>query len=198
MDQLTFETIAQLARDMGAGGVALIPSSSIVIDDNLAGLCADPGCENYNQSLSCPPHVAGPDGMREYIQTRPQAIVFKIEVASEILIAPSEERRQMFRLLHEIAAAIESAAIRAGFSESMGFAGGACRRVFCHEYPDCAALENSEECRNPDLARPSMSGFGINVNELKKSSGWPLNRTDGADDPSEMKMGTLCGMVLVG
>jgi len=190
LDELT-----HLARRLGASEAAVISTSEISIEDNLAKLCQEPQCENYGLSPSCPPHVAGPAGFREYQKKFQQAVVYKIDVPSEILL--SSQRRDIFQLLHEIAANIEQAAVKMGYANSKAFAGGSCKKLFCRDHIDCRVLAEGGECRNPHRARPSMSGFGINVSELMKTAGWHMDRITRETDPDEVPMGTVSGLVLV-
>jgi hypothetical protein len=76
-------------------------------------------------------------------------------VPSEILY--SGENRELFQLLHEIAAGIENSAVKMGFSDAQAYAGGSCKRIFCHDHPECRVISEKGSCRNPDYARPSMS-----------------------------------------
>jgi len=117
-------------------------------------------------------------------------------VPSEIFF--SDERRDIFRLLHEIAASIEQSAIEMGFHDSDAYAGGSCKQIFCRDHSDCRVLAENGECRNPFLARPSMSGFGINVLKLKKAAGWMSKKTPRDTDPDTVSMETVCGLVLIG
>lgn len=189
------DDLLQLARYMGATDAALISTDCISVVDELAGLCLNPRCPSYGMSASCPPHVSGPAGFRDLLKGFNRALVFKIEVPSNILL--SGERHDMFRLLHEIAAAVEKSAVRAGHSRARAFAGGSCKELFCPDKAECRVTAGGS-CRNPDRARPSMSGFGIDVSGLMEKAGWPMNRAvfDGrADDPAT---GTLSGLVLIG
>ncbi len=190
------EKLTQLACQLGASDAKAISTTEISVEDSLANLCREPGCENYGLSASCPPHVAGPDGFRKSLNVFDHAVVFKIDVPSEILL--SDERRDIFRLLHEIAASIEQAAIKMGFNDSSAYAGGSCKQIFCRELPDCRVLAENAECRNPLLPRPSMSGFGINVLKLKKAAGWMSGKTPRDIDPDTASMETLCGLILIG
>ena len=190
------EKLMQLACQLGANDAKAISTTEISVEDSLADLCREPGCENYGLSASCPPHVSGPDGFRKLLKTFEHAVVFKIDVPSEILL--SDERRDIFRLLHEIAASIEQAAIKMGFNDSSAYAGGSCKQVFCRDYPHCRVIAENEGCRNPLLARPSMSGFGINVLKLKKAAGWMSNKTSRDIDPDTVSMETVCGLILIG
>jgi predicted metal-binding protein len=190
------EKLMQLACQLGANDAKAISTTEISVEDSLANLCREPGCENYGLSASCPPYVAGPDGFRKLLKVFNHAIVFKIDVPSEIL--HSDERRDIFGLLHEIAANIEQAATEMGFFNSSAYAGGSCKQIFCRDHPACRVIAENGECRNPLLARPSMSGFGINVLKLKKAAGWMSGKTPRDIDSDTVPMETVCGLVLIG
>ena len=190
------EVLVSLARTLGATHAAVIPAEAIVVEDHLAGLCRDPRCPNYGVSASCPPHVSGPAGFRELREGFRLAVAFKIEVPREILL--SSERRDVFRLLHEVASGVEAEAKKRGHTRSRAFAGGSCKGLFCPEEPGCRVVDEGGPCRNPDQARPSMSGFGINVSRLMGAAGWPMNRTDPECGADASDTGTVSGLVLVG
>jgi predicted metal-binding protein len=191
----SLDELTQLACRLGASDAAVISASEISIEDNLAKLCREPQCENYGLSTSCPPHVAGPAGFREFQKKFKHAVVFKIDVPSEILL--SSQRRDIFQLLHEIAAELEQAAVQQGYPDSKAFAGGSCKNLFCPEHPACRVLAQGGACRHPHRARPSMSGFGINVSRLMQAAGWHMDRITRDTDSDEVPMGTVSGLVLV-
>lgn len=188
--------LVESACRFGASDAAAVSVSDISVEEPLADLCREPQCENYGLSSGCPPNVSGPSGFRELLKTVEQVIVFKIDVPWEILL--SNERRDIFRLLHEVAANIEQAAVERGYPDSKAFAGGSCKQIFCYHHPLCRVLEKGEPCRNSRIARPSMSGFGINVLKLKKAAGWMSNKTPRDTDPDAVSMETVCGLVLIG
>ena len=196
-DRADFVDLITLARQLGADDAAMVPAGEISAEDELARLCLDPPCENYGTSAGCPPHVAGPSWFRELMKGYEWALVFRIEVPSQILL--SDERREVFRRLHEIAAHVEQAAARMGYRQSKGFAGGSCKQIFCRDREACRVLSEAGACRNPGQARPSMSGFGINVSKLMRTAGWSMNRALGKPDKETTTgTGTVCGLVLVG
>jgi len=193
--QSVLKELTQLACQLGASDARDISTTEISVEEDLANLCREPGCENYGLSASCPPYVDGPDGFRKLLNTFKHVVVFKIDVPSEILF--SDERRDIFRLLHEIAASIEQSAIEMGCHDSKAYVGGSCKQIFCRDHPDCRVLAENGKCRNPLFARPSMSGFGINVLKLKKAAGWMSNKTPRDADPDTVSMETVCGLVLI-
>ncbi len=187
--------LIRLARSMGATDAAVIPAAGIRVEDRLAGLCLEPRCPSYGLAGSCPPHVSGPPGFRGLLKGFEKALVFRIEVPSEILL--SSDRKEIFRLLHEIAASVEQAAVRQGHTRARAFAGGSCKGLFCADEATCRVVDEGGACRNPNRARPSMSGFGIDVSALMASAGWSMNRVDGEEVKEPPGMGTVSGLVLI-
>jgi predicted metal-binding protein len=195
-DRAALEGLVRFAQESGATGAALISPNEIVVEDALAALCRDPGCRSYGLSRSCPPHVSGPSAFREDLKHYDRALVFKIDVPEEALF--SHQRREIFRLLHELAAGIERHAVELGFARSRGYAGGSCKDIFCFDHAECLALLPEGECRNPHLARPSMSGFGVNVARLMETAGWHMSPAGRGPDQAGTSITSVCGLVLIG
>ena len=191
-----FKELLQLSLRLGASDAAVIFTNEISIEDNLANLCREPKCENYGLSARCPPHVSGPSGFRKLLNNYKRAIVIKIDVPSEILF--SNQRHEIFELLHEIVAAIEQSAVEMGFFDSKAYAGGSCKNLFCHDHAECRVLAQKGACRNPQRARPSMSGFGINVSKLMQTAGMPYGLVAQEVEEETISMGTVCGLILIG
>lgn len=188
--------LVKLAEKMGASSASIITMDIISVENRLAALCKDPGCINFGQSASCPPYVAGPNGFRELIKKLSYGIFFKIDVTSEILF--SNENQDIFRLLHTIASHIEHFAIKKGFLNSTAFAGGSCKQLFCNEHRECNKVKGDGMCRYPEIARPSMSGFGINVFKLIKDVGWESNKKLQKNEHESISIQSVCGLVLIG
>ena len=187
--------LEQLAIERGADGAAVIPAAKIHVAERLAKLCRDPRCDMFGSAASCPPHVGGPETFRNLLAAVDWAIVLKIDVPTQILL--SDDRVPIYKRLHEIAAAVELAAIDQGCPNARAFAGGSCKRIFCANQNDCPVVADGAPCRHPDRARHSMSGYGIDVSRLMKAAGWKLNRITGDTSPEAVPMGSLVGLVLV-
>ncbi|MFP4035579.1 MAG: DUF2284 domain-containing protein [Desulfovermiculus sp.] len=183
------------ALALGAHGAAVITPDQVPIQDSLADLCAELKCDGYGQSMSCPPQVAGPAWFRARLAEAFVVLAFKFDVPTDIL--HSSQRWDLFGLLHETAASLEKTAREAGFEYSFGLAGGSCKNIFCSSHYQCRVLSGGGPCRNPDSARPSMSGYGVNVKDLAEVLGWPMEST--VSDPTSGQMSTalLAGMVVV-
>ncbi len=183
--------LQQEALQLGATGAAVITSMDIRAVEELAALCnGEYVCPSYGLAASCPPHVKGPGCFRRWQEKSRYAITVKIELPSSIFF--SDERKDVMRLLHTVVAGVEKKAVRLGFTKSKAFAGGSCKPLFCGEYETCCVVEDQQPCRHKDEARPSMSGFGIDVVRLMKASGWPVQKTSGSDD-----LRWVAGLILI-
>jgi predicted metal-binding protein len=195
MDEVLDELMERAIR-AGASDAAVVDSGDIVVEDHLAELCLPPNCGYYGSSAGCPPHVGGPGEMRKRIADADRAIVIKIDIPSPGLLADNDFRIEVFALLSEIAAGIEASALEMGFADASAFSGGGCKRTFCHEHAACRVIGEGGACRHPDRARPSMSGFGVNVGRLMQSAGW-----EDAGMPGKKAAGDdsfpICAMVLL-
>ncbi len=194
-DQKKIDSLLEFAAYAGATRVKCLSPESVCVEDSLAAFCREPKCPHFGQSMSCPPHVSGPAGFRKLLQLSRHVIVFRIEIQSSSL--HGEDRPIVMRLLHEITAAIEIEAKRLGFTESSGFAGGSCKPSFCDDQPNCRVLTEHGECRHPEHARPSMSGYGVNVGELMKSAGWTTNLFTANNSDHEEQLSWVAGLVLL-
>lgn len=189
------EQLVYMALSLGATQARVIASREIIVAERLARLCAEPRCENYGLSPSCPPHVSGPVGFRQMQKTHPWAIVIRVVVPASILL--SSARTEMGRYLHEVVATVEQEAVRMGYSESQAFAGGSCKELFCYDHLECQRLSEVGMCRHPELARPSMSGYGIDVVELMKTCGWPASLSNNSKEMGEESMTWVAGLVMI-
>jgi predicted metal-binding protein len=177
------------AISLGATEAVIIPSGLIVVDDDLARLCnGKPVCPNYGLSPSCPPHVPGPPAFRTWCNESPWCVVIRMDFPPVGQL--SQDHRDLGRLLHDIVAGVEHEAVQSGHKRARAFAGGSCKHLFCYEFDACRVLSVNGPCRNPESARPSMSGFGINVAKLMASAQWE-------EPPDPKSMSWLAGIVLV-
>jgi predicted metal-binding protein len=195
---MPIEKIEQYASSLGVSDVKTIPADAIRIDEELAKICKDPGCPGYGISANCPPHVMKPEEFRKLLAKHNLALLFKFDVPQEILLG--SEKKEITRLLHETAAAIEQFAISQGYVQSRGFAAGSCKPVFCESFEQCRAVSKEGTCRHPNSSRPSMSGLGVDFSALTKLVGWRMEIV-GPEDRQGLKkdsLGSMIGMVLIG
>jgi predicted metal-binding protein len=184
------------AKRLGATSAALISSREIQVKEGLAGLCnGEYPCPNYGLSASCPPHVEGPVEFRKWQAQSKYSITVKIELPTSVMF--SGERKGVMQLLHKIVAAVEQKAIESGFEKSKAFAGGSCKDLFCEDRETCRVLSENKSCRHPATARPSMSGFGIDVTQLMLSSGWPAPKAEKSNLSDKDPTTWVAGLIML-
>ena len=183
--------LLETAKEKGATDAVILAPHQVIVDETLAEKCLSPRCENYGLSRSCPPHVTGPKDFMAMLKNCEAALFFKIDLPKDLLF--SSDRRECFRLLHQVASGIEPKAIQWGFKGASAYAGGSCRNIFCYDEASCRVIDEKSPCRHPHTARPSMSGFGVHVAKLMETAGWH----DDGPSPSPEGMSHVCGLVLL-
>lgn len=190
------ERLTQEAQKLGATSSAIIASKDINIKDDLAALCnGEYTCPNYGLAASCPPNVEGPVGFKKWQAHSEYSITVKIELPTSVMF--SDERNDVMKLLHQIVAAVELKAIESGLKKSKGFAGGSCKELFCEDQENCNVVTENKPCRHIESARPSMSGFGIDVTLLMKSSGWSAPIADKSNITDKDGTSWVAGLILL-
>jgi predicted metal-binding protein len=189
----TSEVLITFALQAGATKAAILPAGKVRVEDRLASFCHEPKCPYRGLSTNCPPHVSGPTGFRELLAACRQVLVIRLEVESSSL--HGEERPFVLRLLHETVARTEQRAMELGFSKASGFAGGSCKPSFCADKKTCRAIEKGR-CRFPDLARPSLSGYGVNVGKLMEAAGWSTVLFSSEQD-DQNRLAWIAGLILL-
>jgi predicted metal-binding protein len=193
------QQLAQLAQDakrLGATSSTIILSKAIQVKDNLAALCnGEYTCPNYGLAASCPPHVEGPVEFRKWQAQSKYSITVKIELPTSVMF--SDERKGVMQLLHQIVAAVEQKAVESGFRKSKAFAGGSCKELFCEDQEKCCAVAENKPCRHIAFARPSMSGFGIDVAQLMLSSGWPSQKAEKSNSSDKDDTSWVAGLIML-
>ncbi len=183
------DALLVFAEEVGATRAARLDPEVIRVESRLAAYCRTPKCPHFGLSMSCPPNVSGPPGMKKMVENSRHAIVIRIEVDSDSL--HGEQRPELMRLLHEITAAVEIQARKLGFAEARAFAGGSCKMSFCADHDRCLALSENGNCRYPDQARPSMSG------ELMKAAGWSTSLFPPEDRHGNSQLSWIAGLILL-
>jgi predicted metal-binding protein len=184
------------AKRLGATSAAIISSKEILVKESLAELCNGKySCPNYGLSASCPPYVEGPVEFRKWQAQSKYSITVKIELPTLVMF--SGERKGVMQLLHKIVAAVERKAIESGFEKSKAFAGGSCKDLFCEDRETCRVLSENKSCRHIATARPSMSGFGIDVTQLMLSSGWPAPKAEKSNLSDKDSTSWMAGLIML-
>ncbi len=191
-----FEELIKEAKSLGASDSAVIFTKDTQVKGELAALCnGEYTCPNYGLAKSCPPHVAGPEAFRKWQKESEYSVTIKIELPTSVMF--SDDRKRVMQLLHQIVSGIEHKAVLSGFENSKAFAGGSCKDLFCDDEDECCVVHGQMVCRHKELARPSMSGFGIDVIQLMKSSGWSGAKAKDTDITDDDSLTWVAGLVML-
>ncbi|MBV5318198.1 MAG: DUF2284 domain-containing protein [Desulfobulbaceae bacterium] len=191
------EALMARACALGATAAAIIPAGSLVVEENLASLCGAPyRCPSYGLAPGCPPHAMQPEVFRELLFVYQQALVFKIEAPVAALLG--QERLEIARRIHNIAATIEQEALAQGWRLAKGLAAGSCKELFCPKLAVCVVLDQGLECPHAERARPSLSALGVNFSLLTQAVGWQFEKIQAqAATAGEPAIGLMAGLVLL-
>jgi len=196
VSKLQLSHLTREAKRLGATRSTIISSKEIEVKDNLAALCnGEYACPNHGLAASCPPYVKGPAEFRKWQAQSQYSITVRIELPTSVMF--SDERNGVMQLLHYIVATVEQKAAVIGFKKSKGFAGGSCKELFCDDQKNCRVINEGKPCRNDEIARPSMSGYGIDVTELMKSSGWSAQKAVESDSSDKAATSWVAGLILL-
>ena len=192
------DELVQIALQIGAGiiDVVTISTSDISIEDDLANMCRKPVCAFYGFSAKCPPYVASPSEFRNMLEIYRYALAIKMDVPTGWL--NSDDRLVVMKLLHEIVADIERAAIELGYTNSEAFAAGSCKEIFCNKHSHCQLLTDNGKCRHPKYARPAVEAYGVNVHDLNTTTGWIKDQKSKEAIVDKASIGAIYGLVLIG
>jgi len=192
------DELVQIALQIGAGiiDVVVISTSDISIEDNLANMCREPICAFYGLSANCPPYVSSPSEFQNMLRIYKYALAIKIDVPIGWL--NSDDRLVVMKLLHEIVADIERAAIKLDYTNSKAFAAGSCKEIFCNKHLRCRLLTDNGECRHPKYARPAIEAYGVNVHDLNRTAGWSSDQNSREATIDKASIGAIYGLVLIG
>ena len=138
------EVFCNKARKMGALDAVVVSPPKQVFTAVWVRLRCQFGCSEYGQCLTCPPHSPTPETTRKMLD----------EYNSAILLHGSK-----WKLIREIAQALELRVFLAGHYKAFAFLCGPCD--LCRKCVCLAARTKkgrAAACQHPDLARPAMEG----------------------------------------
>ncbi|MGI6655310.1 MAG: DUF2284 domain-containing protein [Desulfobulbus sp.] len=188
------DQLREMARQLGADKVVLLPIDALSVEERFAALCAGPTrCPSYGLCPGCPPHAMRPEQFRKLLPHYRWVLAFKIDAPLAELSGPG--RLPLARTIHRIAAVLEQTGIDLGISPALGLAAGSCRDLFCADLDCCVVLQHGSPCPHANKVRPSLSAVGVDFARIAEAAGWPYP-PDTRSDREPMAM--LAGLVLLG
>jgi predicted metal-binding protein len=138
------------AVELGALEAKIIGAETIVTAPWVRLRCQF-GCGGYNSSLCCPPHSPVPEETRAVIDCYTKALLVHLKKLGKIT---------------KIIVTLEREIFLAGYYKALGFGSGPCNL--------CKTCD-SEACKHPEKARPSMEACGIDVFATARNNGFPID-----------------------
>lgn len=128
--------------------------------------CLVPVCENYGTSKVCPPNIPSVKEFKRCLKKYKKAflVVLLSEIKKEEMGANVDSAEQR---LTEVMNHLDRITFENGHYWALGLGSGGCK--LCRK---CTPV--GEPCRHPYKARPSPNGFGIDITELARTAGVPV------------------------
>ena len=198
--QQDLEKYRQRAIELGAADARIITTDMVVIDERVRAKCIYPKCNLYGTNAHCPPYGPDVDFIRKVVNNYHYGVFTRLEVpAEEIAGAEARDKRltaPWMKKNHEMISKIEAEAFFDGYYLALGFAGGACKGIFCYG-TECTALIPGQGCRAPLKARSSMEAAGMDAFTMATRVGWDIYPIGASISPAQVPYGVRLGLVLI-
>lgn len=181
-----FDSLRQLALELGAKDAKVIPASKVVVEDRVVLKCKV-GCNNYGKTLACPPYTPPAEQFRKIVSEYSYALFMKFTSKAEAdadlqkalsktngTPAPEEAKSKVDKFWaawkedkKEMLASVvklEKAAMRKGYSLAVAFVSCSCQ--LCDKCNTETGI-----CAHPEMARMSEDALGVNVKKTAQNAG---------------------------
>lgn len=158
--------ILECIRDLGVDGLSAIRTSQLRFDSRFRKYCAQNLCGNYNRSWTCPPNSPSVESIATEIVGHPDAVVFKVSGPLRFTVDWKSMMRVADRL-GGICASITDKLIPT-LRKGAVFGYGPCK------YCKTCAFGSDEPCRFPDKRIHSLECACVDVADISRQSGLPL------------------------
>ena len=128
--------------------------------------CAAPLCEYYGTCKVCPPNIPSIDEFEAALKEYSQAFVVLYREKFDDIKKYDENHEAELKLSAAVAT-LEYVATREGYYQALGLQVGGCKLCDTCSPP-------GERCRHPYKARPSPTGFGLDLTEIAMEAKAPI------------------------
>jgi predicted metal-binding protein len=149
-----------------AAQVVAVPVETIRPRHSVRLKCLIPVCEYYDACKICPPRIPGVEEFKAALEDYSHAFLVVLR-ESIVRIQDLRHNDSIELKIAQLVSDLELIAYQHGFYLAMGLTVGGCK--LC---PECAPAD--EPCRHPFKARPSPEGFGIDITEVAREAGVPV------------------------
>jgi predicted metal-binding protein len=149
------------ACDLGFTHAAALDAAALVPRADVRAMCAGDKCGAYGKNWTCPPHCGSLEACTQVLSRYGKGILVQTVGTLAKTIDTRGMRRAEEAHLARFYALVK--AVKASVPDALCLGSGGCR--LC---PSCAY---PEPCRFPELACPSMEGYGLFVTQVCRDSG---------------------------
>ena len=149
------------ALELGFDAAAPLDTATLLAREDIRAMCAADKCRSFGKNWTCPPHCGTLAQCQAKLRSYSHGILLQTGGTLEKTIDTKAYRRTEQRHLqqfHQLAQAV-----RQEHPHALCLGSGGCR--LC---PECAY---PQPCRFPDLAYPSMEGYGLFVTQVCRDNG---------------------------
>ena len=164
MENINFKAVADETVALGAAHASVIEASKIETDKIFRDICASNYCGGYGGCWMCPPDIGEIEELMNEVKNYKYALVYQTVSDLEDSFdfeGMKEAKKTHFAVSQKIRKLWKEKDIEKQLHLGVGGCGGC----------DRCAKRDGLPCRHPDLAMPSLEGYGINVSKLAAASG---------------------------
>jgi len=154
--------VEKLAIDHGLEDFKWIDPGSIILGQWVRMKC-NFGCPGYGKRKSCPPYVPSVEECQKFFKEYRQGLLFHFGVKFK----DPEMRHPWSQNVNKKMLDLERAVFLAGYHKAFVFPQAPCRAC-----KNCK--EAGIECRHPNLPRPTLESFGVDVYGTARMMGYPI------------------------
>ena len=163
------EKIEELVKKHNVEDFKWIDPHTIVVGQWVRMKCLY-GCGEYGKTATCPPNVPSITECEKFFREYTSALVIHFEK----FVDRPEDRHAWTRKINESLLAVERDVFLAGNHKALVLYIDPCN--ICG---DC--VPGRDDCRNPEDARPSLEGLGVDVFGTVRKQGYEIEVLDGYD-----------------
>ncbi len=162
-NQKLFDTLKDIAAELGAFRSAILPASEVVTDRVFRELCKNNSCGVYGKCYTCPPDVGEIDDLIADLYKR--QYMFFYQTVTELEDSFDIEGMQLAKKKHvKLALALRERCNALELKNALHLQGGGCG--VCK----VCAKRTDEPCRFPDKAISSLEAYGIYVSKTAEKT----------------------------
>jgi predicted metal-binding protein len=156
------EELEALFEQHGCADFKWIDPKEIVVAQWVRMKCKF-GCDDYGRNASCPPNTLPIAECRQFFNEYRTAALFRFEKK----VDEPKDRHPWTNEVHQQLSVLEREVFLQGNEKAFLLFIGNCR--LCSKCPSVR-----EECKHPDLSRPSLEAMGVDVFTTVRQQGYPI------------------------